>query len=146
MQEESEGILSSQEQKNKLAALLQKRAQVLKDREESWRLRSRAVWLKAGDENTKFFHRHANGRKKINTIWELKKEDGTPVKTFRTFRGLAAPAKAHFQGIYKEPPIAGGHAYSSKFSQICGRGSRVGSNKGGDFGRGGSNPQMAKKG
>ena len=28
---------------------------ILKDREEYWRLESQSIWLKAGDENTKFF-------------------------------------------------------------------------------------------
>lgn len=103
MEEDSEGILTSQEQKDKLVDLLHKRAQILKEREECQRLRSRAIWLKEGDDKTKFFHRHANGRKAINTIWELKKEDGT---TVNTFRGLASLATAHFKKIYKEPPHA----------------------------------------
>jgi len=103
MGEDSEGMLPSQDQKDKLAALLQKRAQILKDREEYWRLCSRANWLKEGDENTKFFHKHANGRKVINPIWELKKEDGAYIKTFWV---LASLENAHFKGIYKEPSIA----------------------------------------
>jgi len=38
------------------------------DREEAWRLRSRAAELLEGDDNTKFYHKFANGRKNINTI------------------------------------------------------------------------------
>lgn len=55
-----------------------KRTKILKDREESWRLRSRAIWLKEGDDNTKLYHKHENGRKAINTIWELKNGQGIP--------------------------------------------------------------------
>ncbi|XP_039123300.1 uncharacterized protein LOC120259908 [Dioscorea cayenensis subsp. rotundata] len=33
-----------------------------------WRQRSRAQWIKEGDENTKFFHAVANGRKNRNFI------------------------------------------------------------------------------
>jgi hypothetical protein len=37
--------------------------------EEHWRLKSRSLWLKAGDSNTSFFHRQAqNRRKKIQSL------------------------------------------------------------------------------
>lgn len=36
-----------------------------------WRQRSRAVWLKEGDINTKFFHRTANAHKRYNNIDNL---------------------------------------------------------------------------
>eukprot|EP00253_Pinus_taeda_P025252 PITA_25252 len=99
-EESSTGTFSSQENKEQYNNLIAKRAQILKEREERWRLRSRATWLTEGDNNTKFFHKFANGRKAINTIWELKDERGLPVSSQQN---LARLANAHFRGIYKAP-------------------------------------------
>ena len=77
-----------------------KRSQILKDREESWRLRSRAIWLLEGDNNTKFYHKFANGRKAINTIWELVDAQDHIVTSQRQ---LAKLATDHFRCIYKAP-------------------------------------------
>jgi len=63
------GIYTSQEHKDKITSLLSKRSKILKDREETWRLRSIVIWLLEGDDNTKFYHKFVNGRKAINTIW-----------------------------------------------------------------------------
>jgi hypothetical protein len=34
--------------------------------EETWRIKSRSIWLQAGDHNTKFFHRKAKAVEKQN--------------------------------------------------------------------------------
>lgn len=52
-----------------MASQYSTRAKILNYREEIWRLRSRAIWMHEGDENTKFYHKFTNGRKVINTIW-----------------------------------------------------------------------------
>nr|XP_009762741.1 PREDICTED: uncharacterized protein LOC104214730 [Nicotiana sylvestris] len=39
--------------------------------EVAWRQRSRALWLKEGDKNTKFFHRTTNAHRKFNNIAQL---------------------------------------------------------------------------
>jgi hypothetical protein len=57
--------------------VLRKRMDELLYREEIMELqRSRVLWLKEGDYNTKYFHRKAAGRAKKNKIKFLKKEDG----------------------------------------------------------------------
>lgn len=66
-------------------------------------MRSRAIWLKKGDDNTKFYHKFVNGCKAINTIWKLAREQGELVNTFPR---LAVMATSHFRNIYKTPPNA----------------------------------------
>ena len=44
--------------------------------EKMWKQRSRALWLKEGHQNTKFFHNRASHRYNRNRIEELKNEVG----------------------------------------------------------------------
>ena len=79
---------------------------LLLQKEKKWRLKSRALWLKEGDQKTKFFHRCASQRKRINTIHEIRSNQGTWT---RSFPEKSQVAVEHFQGLFKEPegcPIA----------------------------------------
>eukprot|EP00253_Pinus_taeda_P026726 PITA_26726 len=76
-----------------------RRDQILLAREEEWRLKSRAVSLKARDENTKFFHNYAKGRKNSNTIWKLKNEEGEEANTFEE---LSILGRNHFQNLFAD--------------------------------------------
>ena len=51
------------------------------------------TWLKAGDKNTRFFHKYAEHRQNINTIWEVKSNDGRMVKDQA---GITKEAYNHF--------------------------------------------------
>jgi hypothetical protein len=52
------------------------RNKLLLEEEESWRQKSRAIWIKSGDKNTKFFHNFASYRRNKKFLWEIRDEDG----------------------------------------------------------------------
>lgn len=81
---------------------LEKRKQALLLKEEAaWRLKSRALWLKKGDSNTKFFHSIANARRTRNSIWSMKDSMGN---TLITQHDISAAATSFFRGQYKRQP------------------------------------------
>jgi hypothetical protein len=45
-----------------------RRNKLLKEKEESLRLKSKATWLTSGDENTIFFQSFSKGKRSVNTI------------------------------------------------------------------------------
>ena len=97
------GGFASQEAKEALSRLEGRRNTLLLEREEAWRLKSRAIWLDCGDDNTKFFHAYARGRKVANTIWSLQDEVGT---THVSFEDKARCGVNHFQLLFKAPQQA----------------------------------------
>ena len=68
--------------------------------EKELRLKSRALWLEAGDKNSKFFHNYARHRRNINTISEIKNQEG---RLLRSFEEKANAGVCYFQNIFKEP-------------------------------------------
>jgi hypothetical protein len=67
----------------KLKRLEELRNLWLKKEEQEWRLKSRDLWLQAGDNNTKLFHHFSNHGRNLNTIWEIKNEEGSMVSSFQ---------------------------------------------------------------
>lgn len=49
---------------------------LLAQREVYWKQRSKQFWLREGDQNTKFFHKFASGRKRQNQVTKLKDLNG----------------------------------------------------------------------
>ena len=55
-----------------MISLESSRNNILKEREEVWRLKSRAIWMECGDDNKKKIQALSKGIKQQNTIWELR--------------------------------------------------------------------------
>eukprot|EP00253_Pinus_taeda_P035614 PITA_35614 len=65
--------------------------------EEYWILKSRSLWLKAGDQNTSYFHKQYRARLSRNHIAEIKTMEGQVCKGFDQVK---AAAEAHFRNLY----------------------------------------------
>lgn len=61
----------NEQEKDKKATLFMEYEGYLKNEEVARRQRSRALWLKEGDRNIKFFHQTTNIHKRCNNIYQL---------------------------------------------------------------------------
>ena len=66
--------------------------------EEHWRLKSRSLWLKAGDRNTSFFHKKAQARNFRNSIYEISVE----TTTYRDIQSIKTVAFTHLKNLFNE--------------------------------------------
>eukprot|EP00253_Pinus_taeda_P029111 PITA_29111 len=67
-----------------------------RNEEEFWRLKSRSLWLKAGDRNTTYFHRQYRARISRNHIVEISTSSG---QVSRGFEQIKEAAIKHFQNL-----------------------------------------------
>ena len=89
----------SSHNKDRLAFLNAERSIVLLKFEKTLRLKSRAVWLEVGDNNSKFFHHFANHKRVSNSIWELKNKYCIMLGEQST---IMKELVRHFQEIYNQ--------------------------------------------
>lgn len=72
--------------------------EVLTQQEVFWKQRSKQLWLKEGDQNSKFFHASAKVRRKANQICELHYEEGNAVGWDTGLEGLMI---SYFNDLFK---------------------------------------------
>ena len=77
--------------------------QAFRREEEYWRLKSRGTWMKAGDNNTSFFHKQCRVRISQNHILEINSQSGEVVKGNSQIKQLA---EFHFQNLFKEDALS----------------------------------------
>jgi hypothetical protein len=84
--------------KEEVLSLEKRKVELLKFEEESWRLKSRAIWLKSGDKNTKFFHKFVENRRNFNTIWDVMDDEGN---FHQSQEGIKATTHNYFSSLYR---------------------------------------------
>jgi hypothetical protein len=67
--------------------------------EELWRQQSRVIWIKSGDQNTKFFHQFSSFRRNTKHIWEVHDENG---QVHSGQEALKKEANRHYKGFYED--------------------------------------------
>ena len=82
-----------------LKSCLTSRSKLLLHKEETLRQQSKATWLLARDENTRYFHQFANKRRVNNSIWEAVEVDNTTVFYQVSIKKVA---RNFFADLYKE--------------------------------------------
>jgi ribonuclease HI/exonuclease III len=70
-----------------------------RNEEEYWRIKSRSLWLEAGDRNTSFFHRQYRARLSRNHISEIKTTEGQVSKGITQIK---AAADSHFRNLFSD--------------------------------------------
>ena len=83
--------------------------------EEYWILKSRIIWLQAGDRNTSFFHRQCRARLSHNHILEISSLDG---ELFKGQCQIMQAAEIHFQGLFSETGLKENDLNSEFLSNI----------------------------
>ena len=66
----------SEDENLQMKDLEKKKEKLLAIEEKELRLKSRAIWLEAGDKNSKFFHNYDSHKRNINTLCEIKNQEG----------------------------------------------------------------------
>jgi hypothetical protein len=68
--EEARGLV--EEERVQKSDMIREMKKTLLCEEVNWRQKSRALWFKEGDNNTKFFHRVANSHRRFNHVGVLR--------------------------------------------------------------------------
>jgi hypothetical protein len=89
----------SRDRDTQIKLLEEERDKLLLAEEEKWCLRSRAIWIKSGDKNTKFFHAFASHRRNKNHIWEIRDERG---ELHSGQDAIKKEAVRYFKNFYQE--------------------------------------------
>ena len=86
---------------NREADLQRKYQKACREEETYWRVKSRTLWLQAGDKNTTFFHKQAQARKIYNSINEIQLQD----QIIKDSNGIKEAAHSFFKKLYSAPDL-----------------------------------------
>lgn len=71
--------------------------ELLKRQEIYWQQRAKQFWLREGDQNTRFFHKHASSRRRNNTVIKLKDKDGVWLEAHQDVQQIIIE---YFENLY----------------------------------------------
>ncbi|XP_074347583.1 uncharacterized protein LOC141686447 [Apium graveolens] len=78
---------------------------LLEKQEVYWNQRAKQLWLKKGDQNTRFFHNYASGRKRHNQLTRLKNKNGVWKENREDIRAIITE---YFEELFQATTLAGG--------------------------------------
>jgi hypothetical protein len=104
-----DGVFSNKDL-DKLKSLSSRKVEILKIEEDTWRLKSRAIWIKQGDNNTKLFHVYADYRRKQNAIWDILTDGECWVSSSKDLHNEAIK---YFSELFRDP------GNDNIISQLC---------------------------
>lgn len=102
------GVARYNEARNEFLKLLEKQ-------EVYWNQRSKQFWLTKGDNNTKFFHKFASGRKKTNQVTKLKTSNGEWIEDKEGVRKIIID---HFSEMFQSSGVHEGLSDRDVVQQI----------------------------
>jgi hypothetical protein len=85
---------------DKIHSLDTLRGNIFLEQEREWCLKIFSLWIEARDQNTKYFKKYANYRKKFNTNSDLNDINGNKP---RGLSELVSLGVSHFKEIFREP-------------------------------------------
>ena len=88
----------SKEDKEALQLLEDKKVEILNIEAKYWHIKSRAIWIKQRNWNSKFFHKYSKHRKIVNSIWDLKYSNELVISSQID---LKKEVVRHFENIFK---------------------------------------------
>ena len=115
LQVEMEACEITKEHLNKEIELESTLQKILRQEEEGWRLRSHILWLKGGDQNTKFFQNQCKDGKRWNSMQELKAEDGSLIQGKAT---ISTEVRTFFEHLYSNEDQVPHHLMEEMVSNI----------------------------
>jgi hypothetical protein len=89
----------SSEGGGRLKLLESERNKMIMEEEARWRLKSRALWIQCGDNNSKYFHHFTSYRRNKKYLWEIQDDQG---HFHQGQDALKKEAKRFFSSFYQE--------------------------------------------
>lgn len=90
---------------------------LLEKQEVYWKQRAKQFWLKEGDQNTRFFHNFASGRKKNNQLVRLKDKRGDWKEDREEIQHIVTE---YFEDLFQASEMAGELTDREKVNQVTG--------------------------